>query len=53
MVINLDAKMWPNAPDSDASAHYKVLFNSHTLYDIFLEKKKVGCFYGNEISSFC
>lgn len=36
MVINLDAKMWPNAPDSDASAHYKV-----------------GCFYGNEISSFC
>ncbi|CAD6272643.1 unnamed protein product [Miscanthus lutarioriparius] len=27
MVINLDAKMWPNAPDSDASAHYKVPFS--------------------------
>ncbi|CAN6336479.1 unnamed protein product [Urochloa humidicola] len=30
-IINLDAKMWPNAPDSDASAHYKVPF-SRTLY---------------------
>ncbi|CAN6340850.1 unnamed protein product [Urochloa humidicola] len=30
-IINLDAKMWPNAPDCDASAHYKVPF-SRTLY---------------------
>ncbi|CAL5096754.1 unnamed protein product [Urochloa decumbens] len=30
-IISLDAKMWPNAPDSDASAHYKVPF-SRTLY---------------------
>nr|CAB3464148.1 unnamed protein product [Digitaria exilis] len=30
-IINLDAKMWPNAPDDDASAHYKVPF-SRTLY---------------------
>ncbi|OEL25098.1 Glutamine--tRNA ligase [Dichanthelium oligosanthes] len=30
-IINLDAKMWPNAPDSDASAHYKVPF-SRTVY---------------------
>ncbi|WVZ96810.1 hypothetical protein U9M48_042399 [Paspalum notatum var. saurae] len=26
-VINLDAKMWPNAPDSDVSAHYKIPFS--------------------------
>nr|CAB3460431.1 unnamed protein product [Digitaria exilis] len=30
-IINIDAKMWPNAPDNDASAHYKVPF-SRTLY---------------------
>ncbi|RLM99617.1 glutamine--tRNA ligase-like [Panicum miliaceum] len=30
-IINLDAKMWPNASDGDASAHYKVPF-SRTVY---------------------
>lgn len=30
-IINLDAKMWPNASDDDASAHYKVPF-SRTVY---------------------
>jgi len=45
--------MWPNASDDDASAHYKVLLNSHMLYDIFLRKKKIGFFCGSEMISFC
>ena len=46
--------MWPNASDDDASAHYKVLLNSHMLYDIFLRKKDwIFFFGGDEMISFC